>query len=164
MSRPSFNKSVVLAAALVLSFGAAGEAGAQRQIPIRKDAPPPRDTVVMPAVSPEVRRDTIWVVRQDTINVSRVDTVVMIRDATRNRLGGLYFGIGGAFAGLGGDQLLHPRCLEKTAFRVLRLRQAIAVRQDLVTGLHVNRLHVVLRALEHPERHSRRLQRRHLPV
>jgi len=95
MSRLSINKSVVLAAALVLSFGAAGEAGAQRRIPIRKDAPPPRDTVVMPPAAPEVRRDTIWVVRQDTIHSSRVDTVVMIRDATHSRLGGLYFGIGG---------------------------------------------------------------------
>ena len=96
MSRPSINKSVVLAAALVLSFGAAGEADAQkRRIPIRKDAPPPRDTVYMPAATPTAVRDTVWVIRQDTVNMSRVDTVVMIQDRQRNRLGGLYFGIGG---------------------------------------------------------------------
>lgn len=95
MSRPSINKSVVLAAALVLSSIAAGEAGAQRRIPIRKDAPPPRDTVYLQPAAPDVRRDTVWVIRQDTVNLSRVDTVVMIRDATRNRLGGLFFGIGG---------------------------------------------------------------------
>jgi opacity protein-like surface antigen len=95
MSRPSINKSVVLAAALVLSFGAAGEADAQRRIPIRKDAPPPRDTVFVPAATPNAVRDTVWVIRQDTVNMSRVDTVVMIQDRQRNRLGGLYFGIGG---------------------------------------------------------------------
>jgi opacity protein-like surface antigen len=97
MSRPSINKSVVLAAALVLSFGAAGEAGAQRRIPIRKDAPPPRDTVFVPAATPEARRDTVWIIRQDTINTSRVDTVVMIRDMSRSLRGGGYLGVyGGA--------------------------------------------------------------------
>ena len=94
MSRPSINKSVVLAAALVLSFGAAAEAQTRR-LPIRKDAPPPRDTVYMPAATPTAVRDTVWVIRQDTVNMSRVDTVVMIQDRQRNRLGGLYFAIGG---------------------------------------------------------------------
>lgn len=93
MSRPSINKSVMLGAALVLAIGATAEAQSTRRIPVRKDAPPPRDTVIIPAASPTVLRDTVWVVRQDTINMSRVDTVVMIQDRLR-RLGGLYFGIG----------------------------------------------------------------------
>jgi opacity protein-like surface antigen len=93
MSRPSINKSVMLAAALVLAIGATAEAQSQRRIPVRKDAPPPRDTVIMPAASPTVMRDTVWVIRQDTVNMSRVDTVVMIQDRLR-RLGGLYFGLG----------------------------------------------------------------------
>jgi len=94
MSRPSINKSVMLGAALVLAIGATAEAQSTRRIPVRKDAPPPRDTVVIPPASPTVMRDTVWVVRQDTINMSRVDTVVMIQDRMR-RLGGMYFGLAG---------------------------------------------------------------------
>jgi len=93
MSRPSINKSVMLGAALVLAIGATAEAQSTRRIPVRKDAPPPRDTVIIPAASPTVMRDTVWVIRQDTVNMSRVDTVVMIQDRMR-RLGGLYFGLG----------------------------------------------------------------------
>jgi len=97
MSRPSINKSVVLAAALVLSIGANAGAQSERRIPVRKDAPPPRDTVVVPAAMPEARRDTVWVIRQDTVNMSRVDTVVMIRDASRSLRGGGYLSLyGGA--------------------------------------------------------------------
>jgi opacity protein-like surface antigen len=93
MSRPSINKSVMLAAALVLAIGATAEGQSTRRIPVRKDAPAPRDTVVIPPASPTVVRDTVWVIRQDTVNLSRVDTVVMIQDRVR-RLGGLYFGLG----------------------------------------------------------------------
>jgi opacity protein-like surface antigen len=93
MSRPSINKSVMLGAALVLAIGATAEAQSTRRIPVQKDRPAPRDTVVIPAATPTVMRDTVWVVRQDTVNMSRVDTVVMIQDRLR-RLGGLYFGLG----------------------------------------------------------------------
>jgi hypothetical protein len=93
-----------LGLAAAISLGGAATASAQRatsptRIPVRKDMR--QDTVTVTRVDTIIRTrvDTVMMPgRVETRTVTRVDTVIRIQELPKQRLPGLYFGLGGGLA------------------------------------------------------------------